>query len=164
MHPVLEWLRTSALGEAMRNSAGLFPTCESLHFVGLSLLLGAMLVVDLRILGAFREATYQSVLKLVPLAVIGFAVNLVTGVCLIAANPSLYFTNPAFQLKLVLIGIAGANALWFTLAEQRMIAALPRDAAAPPMARVLAAASLTIWIMVLGLGRMLPTFATVGGG
>lgn len=164
MHPALTWIRETPLGEAMRNSTNLFPMCETLHFIGLSLLIGVMLVVDLRIMGRFPQTSYDSVLKLLPLAILGFAINLVTGICFIAANPELYFTNPAFIWKLALIGVAGANALWFTFAEHRTIAALPADQPAPPLARYMAGASIGIWIIVLILGRMLPTFAPIGGG
>lgn len=164
MDPLLRWIRETPLGVAMRETPGLFPATEMAHFIGLSLLLGVMIVVDLRILGAFKQASYASVLKLLPLAVLGFAINLVSGVFFIACNPFLYFTNPAFFLKLFVIGLGGLNALWFTFAEHRLIARLPSDAAAPTLARVLAGASLGMWLLVILLGRLLPTFAPVAGG
>lgn len=164
MDPFLHWIRETPLGAAVRETPGLFPGSEMAHFIGLSLLIGVMLVVDLRILGVFRQTSYASVLKLLPLAVLGFAINLVSGTFFIAGNPYLYFTNPAFWLKLGFIVLGGLNALWFTFAEHRQIAALPADATAPTLARVMAGASLAMWIMVLLLGRLLPTFAPVAGG
>lgn len=164
MDTTLSWLRDSALGQAMRESPDLFPTCETFHFIGLSLLIGAMLAVDLRIMGWFSQTSYRSVLMLLPLAIVGFVINLVTGICFIASNPELYFTNPAFNLKLVLIAVAGANALWFTFAEHRKISDLDAAEPAPALARYMAGGSLAIWMLVLILGRMLPTFAPIGGG
>ncbi len=67
-------------------------------------------------------------------------------------------------MKLGVIGLGGLNALWFTFAEHRQIAGLPVDASAPALARVMAGASLGMWILVILLGRLLPTFAPVAGG
>lgn len=164
MDPLIRWIRDTPLGAAMRDSPDLFPACEMAHFMGLSLLMGVMIVVDLRILGVFKQTTYASVLKLLPLAVLGFAVNLISGICFIATNPFLYFTNPAFYVKLMLILLGGLNALWFTFAEHKLIAGLPSDATAPMPARVMAIASLVMWTLVLLAGRLLPTFAPVAGG
>jgi hypothetical protein len=164
MDPFLRWIRDTPLGDAMRETPGLFPASEMAHFIGLSLLLGVMIVVDLRILGVFRSAPYAAVLKLLPLAILGFAINLVSGILFIACNPFLYFTNPAFFVKLAVILLGGLNALWFTLAEHRQIAGLPSDAIAPLPARIMAGASLGMWILVIVLGRLLPTFAPAGGG
>ena len=164
MDPMLHWIRETPLGFAVREMPGLFPMCETLHFIGLSLLIGVMIVVDLRILGLFRQTSYASVLSLLPLAILGFVINMVTGICFIAGNPFLYFTNTAFFIKLGVIVLGGLNAVWFTLAEHKQIVGIPPEAAAPPLARIMAAASLGMWILVILLGRLLPTFAAVAGG
>jgi hypothetical protein len=164
MDPILNWIKETPLGHAMREVPDLFPACETAHFIGLSLLLGVMIVVDLRILGFFKQTSYASVLKLLPLAVLGFVINLASGICFIACNPFLYFTNNAFYLKLLVIALGGLNALWFTFAEHRVIAGLPNDAQAPALAKVMAGASLAMWLLVILLGRLLPTFASAGGG
>ncbi|HEV7690183.1 MAG TPA: DUF6644 family protein [Hyphomonadaceae bacterium] len=164
MDDLLRWVRDTPLGHFMRETGNAFPVAEMSHFISLSLLMGVMLVVDLRILGVFKQASYSSVLKLIPLAIVGFAINLISGVCFIVTNPFLYFTNPAFYWKLTFILLGGLNALWFTFAEHRLISGLPTDARAPALARVMAAASLGMWTLVLLLGRLLPTFAPVAGG
>ncbi|RYG28713.1 MAG: hypothetical protein EON93_18060, partial [Burkholderiales bacterium] len=64
MDPLLRWLRDTPLGEFMRETPGMFPATEMAHFIGLSLLMGVMIVVDLRLLGMFRQTSYESVLKL----------------------------------------------------------------------------------------------------
>ncbi len=94
----------------------------------------------------------------------GFAINLLSGIYFIATNPFLYFTNPAFCVKLALIGLGGLNALRFTLAEHQTIAGLPPEATAPLPARIMAVASLAMWTLVVLAGRLLPTFAPVAGG
>jgi len=164
MDPLLRWIRETPLGAAMRETPGLFPACEMAHFIGLSMLMGVMIVVDLRILGVFRQASYSSVLKLLPFAVAGFVINLLSGICFIACNPFLYFTNPLFFAKLGLVLLGGLNALGFTIGEHKQIAGLPSEAAAPLPARIMAVASLGVWTLVLLAGRLLPTFAPAGGG
>ena len=115
-------------------------------------------------MGLFRQVSYNAVLKLIPVAIAGFAINLVSGVCFIACSPFLYFTNQAFYLKLLVIALGGVNALWFTFAEHRTIAGLPNEATAPLPARIMAGASLGMWLLVILLVRLLPTFASAGGG
>ncbi len=95
MDPFLRWIRETPLGVAMREMPGLFPATEMAHFIGLSLLMGVMIVVDLRILGAFRQASYASVLKLLPFAVPGFAINLVSESSSPATRSSISPTPPS---------------------------------------------------------------------
>ncbi len=71
MDPLLRWIRDTPLGHFMRETGNAFPVAEMSHFIGLSLLMGVMIVVDLRLLGVFKQASYSAVLKLLPLAVVG---------------------------------------------------------------------------------------------
>lgn len=161
---IFDLLSQSPLGAAMRDVPSLFPTMEIVHFVGLSLLLGGMLVVDLRILGLFRTIPYADAFKLLRLAIVGFALSALSGVAFLASNPDLYTTNVAFYLKMALVALAGLNALWFTLSHSRAVSELAPNQRAPAPARAIAAASLALWTAVIVLGRLLPTFAAVGGG
>jgi len=157
-------LEHSWIGEMVRAIPDMFALAETFHFVGLSLLLGALLVVDLRVIGVIRGVSYGAVLNLVWAAILGFAITLVTGVLFISNNPLLYEGNPAFELKLVLIGVAGVNALGFELFAHRRLAVMPPDAVAPWSLRFPALVSLSISVLVILLGRLMPTFAAVGGG
>lgn len=164
MEHALEVLSQSWLGVLMRGTPALFPTMEILHFVGLSLLMGVMILVDLRILGAFRAIPYAIAFKFLPIAVLGLALSLTSGIAFIATNPHLYSTNIAFYWKMGLVALAGVNALWFTLTESRKVSALAPDQSASIGARLMAGGSLALWTGVIVLGRLLPTFAGVGGG
>jgi hypothetical protein len=126
--------------------------------------MGAMIVIDLRILGVLKKVPYAAAFKLIPVALVGFGINLISGICFICTNPALYFTNYAFFVKMIVILLGGLNALWFTLAEERKLAGMPAEATAPMGARIMAGASLTMWVMVILLGRLLPTFANTAGG
>lgn len=164
LHPVYAFLEQSWIGHMVRAVPDMFPVCEALHFVGLSLLLGALLVVDLRVIGIIRGVAYGKVLNLVWAAVLGFILTLATGIVFLSNNPALYEANPAFNLKLIIMAAAGLNAAWFELYAHRRLAALPDDAVAPWSLRWPALLSLTIWLTVILLGRLMPTFAAVGGG
>ena len=164
MHSIYQFLGESWLSRQAQAIPDLFAISESLHFVGLSLLLGSLLVVDLRVLGVIRGVSYASVMVFIWLAVVGFAINVATGAIFIATEPSLYETNPAFQWKLALIAVAGVNAGWFMVREHKALADLPDDAPAPLSAKWSAGLSLSVWVLVILCGRLLPTFADVGGG
>lgn len=161
---LLHVLSRTWLGTVMRETPALFPSMEITHFVGLSLLMGALLVIDLRVLGAFKAISYAEALKLAPLATIGFTLNALSGVAFIATNPDLYSTNRAFWVKMALVVVAGVNALWFTLAQSHTVSSLAPEQPAPVTAKLMAGASLFLWTGVILLGRLLPTFAGVGGG
>ncbi len=73
MHQFYSFLEQSWIGHMVRSIPDMFPVCEFLHFVGLSMLLGALLVVDLRVIGVIRNVAYGAVLNLVWVAIAGFA-------------------------------------------------------------------------------------------
>jgi hypothetical protein len=155
---VLNWLKYSTLGELMRSVGWLFPACQALHFIGMSLLFGAIGLVDLRILGFFKPIPIPAVLKLIPIAVAGFALNAITGAAFIMSNPYQYWPNPMFKLKMATIIWAGLNALYFTFAEHRKLAHVGPDFEPDFQSRVLAGTSIVFWLIVILAGRLLPTF------
>lgn len=156
MYDVLFWMETSALGQLMRDSVWLFPAAEILHFVGLSLLMGSVIIVDLRLLGFIEQVTLQAVYKFLPLALIGFSINLLTGVLFCFTDPFRYYPNFAFRIKFFLIVLAGLNALWFKLAVYPDSLKMSAHENAGPVAKLVALSSLLIWIAVIVMGRMIP--------
>ena len=161
-HAILTWIQDSGLGQYVKTSQYPFSVCESLHFIGLCVLIGAMLVVDLRLLGVLKGISVRATMRLVPVAIAGFAINLVSGIALFSSEPFNYWYNPAFKLKMVLILLAGANALWHEFMCKARVCALGDDAEADTGAKVVAGLSLLLWAGVIVLGRLLPQF-TVNG-
>jgi uncharacterized membrane protein len=159
------WVSNSALGQFMVNSAVAFPLSETFHFIGLCALMGALLVVDLRLLGLMSDVPPKLVLQFLPIAIGGFLINLITGVCFFAANPEGYSTNWMFWLKMGLVGLAGVNALYFTVVEEKRVLATPDGAQFDLQTRTTAALSLILWTGVIVAGRLLPvTQGAVGTG
>lgn len=143
------------IGDAMVNLAWGWPASETIHFIGLSLLFGVVLLVDLRMLGFLKGIPYSALHRLLPWGMLGFAVNVLTGMLFfIGAPPDFYVTNGTFFWKLALILVAGANALYFTVFEQPWT--LGVDETPPVAAKVAAASGIFLWVGVIFCGQMLP--------
>jgi hypothetical protein len=155
---ILHALEHNALGDAVREIPWLFSACEAVHFIGLSIMAGALIIIDLRLLGLLRQADHRTVEKLIPVAVVGFVLNLASGVTLFVSDPYMYWPNPVFKLKMAFVLLAGANALWFGLLTARK----PIFRFTPERQRALMKAtayvSLISWFLVILAGRLLPTF------
>jgi len=151
-----QWMGQSWLGQTARDVFWLFPAAEILHFFGLCLLFGAMLLIDLRLLGFARVVSIKQVLNFIPVATAGLGINVLSGIVFLCAYPENYWPNTAFQLKLLAIVLGGANALWFKWLEAPRIEALADDADANRRTKWVAMLSLAIWIVVIVLGRLLP--------
>jgi hypothetical protein len=132
-----------------------WPLCETLHFVGLCLLLGVVLTVDLRMLGVGKSLSFAALYQLLPLGMLGFTINLVTGMIFFVATPDQY-TGFLFFLKMILVVLGAVNVLYFMLFDEPWTVGEGDDA--PMSTKVIAASAIAIWIGVLCCGRLLPFF------
>ena len=154
MYDLLLSIETSALGQVMRDSVWLFPMAEILHFMGLSLLIGSLLVVDCRLLGFARNFPVAAVYRFLPLALAGFGINLVTGTMFFFSDPFRYYPNIAFRIKMLLIILAGLNALYFTMTVRGKSAEAGGEAGTD--IKTVSTLSFLFWIGVIILGRFIP--------
>jgi hypothetical protein len=160
MEAISDFLMTLPIGDYVAAHDWVWPVCETLHFVGMCTLLGTVGAVDLRILGVAKGIPIHVLEKFIPLGVIAFIVNALTGFISIAGNPvggpMEYLTNLSLQLKMLVVLIAGINLLIFYVAGiERTLAAVPADGNAPGGAKAVAAVSIFAWIMVIVLGRFI---------
>jgi hypothetical protein len=160
MEAFSDFLISTGIGDYVAAHDWVWPFCETLHFFGMSVLLGTVGVVDLRVLGVAKGISIQLLDKFIPLGVIAFFVNMITGFIFIAGNPvggpMEYLTNLSLQLKMLLVVIAGINLLVFYLTGiHRSLETVPADGNAPGSAKVVAAVSLTAWIFVIVMGRFI---------
>jgi hypothetical protein len=142
------------VGFFVTDTPWMWPTCETLHFIGLSLLLGVVLLVDLRILGVVRGVSFQSLHRLLPWAALGFSVNIGTGMLFFVGIPGQYTKNPAFYWKIGLAMLAGLNAVYFTILDEPWSLGPKEDA--PLTAKIAAGSAMLLWLGVLYFGSMLP--------
>ncbi|MFN9212193.1 MAG: hypothetical protein ACK6C0_06325 [Betaproteobacteria bacterium] len=134
------------LAAAVRTSVWAYPALEVVHIAGLAALFGALLLLDLRVLGAARALPVDALARLaVPVALAGFAVAAATGLAMLAARATEIATQPPFLVKMGLILMAGANALWF----HRRFSTRAPDA----LARVQVVASMLLWFATIAAGR-----------
>ncbi len=152
---LLASIEALGLPTGIRNSLYLFPLIEAVHVVGLTMVFGTILVIDLRLLG--RASTHR------PFTVVAadvlrwtwaaFALAATTGGLMFMTNAASYYYNPYFRAKMALLVLAGVNMLGFELTARRSVHLWDRDAAAPLIGRVVATVSLILWLGVIVMGR-----------
>jgi hypothetical protein len=159
----LDALKDSGFSVAIRNSLYIFPMMEAVHVIALSLVFGAIMVVDLRILGiASRSRPYSRVsADMLKWTWAAFALAAFTGSLMFATNARVYFHNGFFRAKFALMALAGLNMLVFQLTSGRHPESWDTAPVAPARARIAAIASLTLWALVIGMGRTVG-FTTTG--
>ena len=160
MNSVMDWMQTTWLNAFALNYAWTWPIMETLHFIGMSLLIGSILVMDLRLLGVQRVIPSLTVHSLLPMAFIGFGINLLTGIVFLFGDPYRYAINISFQIKMVLVLLAGLNALLYAFKVAPAVAAAPPHAQTPPLAKAVGGVSLALWISVICFGRLIPYLGT----
>ena len=149
------WARATEWGAFARSSQWVWATTETLHFIGLSLLIGSIGVFDLRLLGIGKRIPIAALHRLVPWGILGWIVSISTGATFLLTDANQYIYNPAFQLKMVAMAILGINAGMFYLTSYRQILGGNAGMEAPGRAKIIAAISLSLWITVIACGRMI---------
>jgi len=145
----------SKISNVMVNSPWAWPASETVHFLGLSLTFGVLLMINLRILGAMKRVPFADVHRLLPWGMLGFGLNLITGMLFFVGQPRQYIDSSPFYWKVVFLMIAGANFLYLTVfrkawADTRGV--WTANGADKAMAYV----SMFAWLAALYCGRMLP--------
>lgn len=146
--------RETPISEFMQTTWG-WPAMESLHFIGLALLLGPIVTFDLRLLGVARHVPMAALHRFVPFGICGFALSVLTGTMFLMTEPDQYIYNPAFHLKVVFLAVAGINALTFYLVAGRRALGPGASADAPRVAKIIALLSLTLWFGIVVSGRLI---------
>ena len=155
---LVTWLEQDSWVSELMQTAWTWPTVESLHFLGLCLLIGCIGTFDLRLLGVARRVPIAAVHRLVPFGILGFAINVTTGMMFVMTEPDQYIYNPSFHLKLMFLAIAGTNAAMFYLSSFRRIFGPGAALDAPRRAKLIAAVSLCAWLGVIVCGRLITFF------
>jgi uncharacterized membrane protein len=150
----------SKFAELMTASKWWWAFMMDLHFVGLVLLIGTVGILDLRMLGFAKQIPIGPLHRLVPWAMAGFGLNLVTGVLAFTGMDQYYTYNWAFWIKMLAILLLGVNvaAFYLTGAFESVEGLGPGDDA-PPFAKFIAATSLFLWFAVITLGRYIQSYS-----
>ena len=149
------WPRAAAMAASVvLDHPWAWPIFEVFHFVGLCLLFGVVLLVNLRMLGFVKGVAFADVHRLLPWAMAGLGINIVTGMLFVLAVPDQYTQNAAFAWKMGAVLFGGLTLLYPTMFEE--VGALKPEADAPVTAKIIAAGSIFLWVGAIFLGRFLP--------
>ena len=156
MDAFVVWLQSTQLSRAIVFTTWIWPACETIHFIGLTLVIGLVGFFDARLMGFFRRVPVAAARELMPFAIAGFGVNLVTGLVFLIGHPEQYVHNIAWWWKVGCLILAGVNAVVFELAvAPRTLDRIEGDDT-PMSAKLIGAISILAWFGVLYFGRMLP--------
>jgi hypothetical protein len=159
MEGVLEaiqiWVKGTSLSYLMTHYQWAWPISECLHFMGLCLLIGTVGVFDLRMIGFLKRIPLGKLHRLIPWGIFGYGINVVTGLSFLSGRPDQYIHNPAFQIKILFMLVAGLNVAVFYLTMYRRVALMGSEQRAPLGARLAGAISLACWIGIIVCGRYL---------
>jgi hypothetical protein len=135
--PFIAWLKSNAL---------VYPALETIHIVGIALVLGLMIIVDSRLLGLQRKLDLTVVKSvLLPWVLVGFSICAITGLLMFASRASDLIANRAFVIKLILLMLAGTNA--------GILHSRGKLDEFNIMTKIQALVSLLIWLAVVTAGR-----------
>jgi uncharacterized membrane protein len=131
-----------------------------LHFLGLALLIGTVGILNLRVLGFEKRLTGASLHRLMPWALAGFGINVLTGTLAFIGMPSYYAFDVAFWLKILAVLLLGLNAAVFYLTDAfHSVEQLGSGEDASRFAKLIAGSALFLWFAVITLGRYIQSYA-----
>jgi hypothetical protein len=159
MHAFQDWLYATlssvkVVAPFMHSRWG-WPICESIHFLGLSLLIGTIGMFDLRLLGLAKRIPIAALHRLIPWGISGYVLNVTTGAMFLMTEPNQYIYNPSFHFKMLFMALAGLNVLVFYSGVFRQVRVLTTGETLPLSAKVVGGASLLLWTAVIVCGRLL---------
>jgi hypothetical protein len=151
---VAKWIEASGPAQAIAQSAWAFPVIETVHVIAIAMVVGSIAAVDLRLLNiAWKERPAADVAgELLPWTWACFVVAAIAGVLMFISAATKYVTDLPFQLKMLLLVLAGNNMLVFHFFVDRDAGSWTRDT--PKAAKVSAALSLAFWIAIVICGRL----------
>ncbi len=154
---IFEWLESTALAAVIQESAYGFPLVVALHILGLTLSVGTLLWVDLRLLGlSLRGMRVSEVYRgLVPWFIVGFLMMFASGAVLFTAYATSAYANVFFRIKMLALVLAALNAVAFHFLGGSRSAAWDAAPQPPAAVRIAGLTSLALWVAVIVAGRLM---------
>ncbi|WGK88460.1 DUF6644 family protein [Pseudomonas migulae] len=152
----LDWVGDSQLGAAMRGDLWLYPMVEVVHIIGFAVLVGSVVMFDLRVLGLSKNIAVTDLARhLLTWSVAALLLIVPAGLMMFSAHPHDFASNGVFILKLCLIATAGLNAVLFHVGVYRSVNQWNTTVGAPGIAKCQALLSIALWLTVVLCGRLL---------
>ena len=152
-----QWINDTDMAEAFRESVWLFPAIETVHVIAIVLVVGAIARLDLRLLGlVWKDRPVTDVQdEMLPWSWWAFAIATVFGILLWTTKPIMYFRMPFFDVKMILILLAGINMLVFHHLTSNSVTLWNHDRVPPLAVRAAGGLSLAFWVSVVICGRFI---------
>jgi len=140
----------------MRESLWAYPCIEITHIIGFVTLVGSVAIFDLRIFGLVRRIAVTDLARLtLPWSLAALLIIVPSGLLMFSAHATDFIANRVFAIKMMLLFLAGCNAVFFHVGPYQTVQGWNTDASAPFAAKASAAASLALWMGVICCGRLL---------
>lgn len=155
LHDLVAWLQGSDLAEQIRQDDNLFPLIESVHVLFIALVVGSIMVFDLRLLGlaSTRRPVSEVASAVLPVTWVAFGIAVIAGGLMFISDANHYLANGFFIAKMLLMALAGGNMLAFHALVSRGIARWNDWKSPPVAARLSGGVSLGLWIAIVACGR-----------
>jgi len=154
---ICHFIQNTSLAISFKQADFIFPAIEGTHILALSLSVGLILMLDLRLLGvAFQTEPVSRIMhQVMPWALPGFAIMFVTGIVLFLAQAESAYTNSYFRVKILLLVLLGLNAVLFQLKFYPHMAEWDTSESVPMSVKAIAIVSLLFWMGVIACGRLM---------
>ncbi len=152
---ILKSIENTSIASAIRDSLYLFPMLESVHVMGLALVVGTIVVIDMRLLGfaSTHRPFHKVAADLLKWTWLAFAITFITGGLMFTTNAAVYYHNPVFRAKMAFLLLAGINMAYFELTTGRSVRRWDTASSLPAAAKRAAVISLILWTSIIFLGR-----------
>jgi hypothetical protein len=151
----LSWLYATHFSTVIRDSVWVEPVVETVHVLTLTLFLGFVVLLDLRLLGVVLTQTRMSdvIRQLNPWLYLAYAIMLISGILLFCGDPLSFWTTFPFKAKMVMLVLAGINTFIFNRTVGRRVSEWDMESQTPPAAKLAAVFSMILWVAVIAAGR-----------
>ncbi len=152
---LMEWLQATSLAVFIHQTKWAFTTIEVIHVVAISLVIGSIAIVDLRLLGiaSTRRPFTQLARDILPLTWTAFVLAAATGSLMFISQAAAYFTTTTFWIKMSIMALAGINMLIFEFITVQSVQEWDVKPTPPPPARLAGGISITCWLLIFVFGR-----------
>jgi hypothetical protein len=152
---LMEWLQAWSWAVFIHKTAWAFTTVELVHVFAISLVIGTIAIMDLRLLGlaSTKRPVTELARGVLPITWAAFALAVLAGSLLFVSQATAYFASTTFWIKMGLIVLAGINMLFFELVTFRGVQKWDLEPVPPLRARLAGGISLTCWVLVVVFGR-----------
>jgi hypothetical protein len=153
----LKSVEATTFASTVRDSIWMFPIIESVHVISFTIVVGTIAIIDLRLLGlASTKRSFQKMSSdILKWTWAAFILTVATGLMMFTTNARVYYHNPFFRTKMILLVLAGLNMAVFEFTAGRTIHSWDNSPSVPRVGKGVAVVSLVLWVSIIFMGRII---------